>query len=96
MEKEIKTQKEIKSQKDKITETINIYQQNGSGQYFKEVIQLEIHTVKFRPMNGSSYIPLPDWIMRKKQLLVFEIKILNVFYGLYFVIFIQEKRMIVV
>ena len=51
-----------------IIEKINIYQQNGSGWYFKEVIQLEIHTVKFSPMKGSSYIPLPDWIMRKKAI----------------------------
>ena len=51
-----------------ITEKINIYQQNGSGWYFKEVIHLEIHTVKFSPMKGSSYIPLPDWIMRKKAI----------------------------
>ena len=51
-----------------ITEKINIYQQNGSGWYFKEVIQLEIHTVKFSPMKGSSYIPLLDWIMRKKAI----------------------------
>ena len=79
-----------------IIEKITQYQLNGSGWYFKEVIQLEIHTINFNPMKGSSYIPLPDWIMRKKQLLVFEIKILNVFYGLYFDIFIQEKRMIVV
>ena len=49
-----------------IIEKINIYQQNGSGWYFKEVIQLEIHTVEFKPLKGSSYIPLPDWIMRKK------------------------------
>ena len=51
-----------------INEKIIIYQQNGSGWYFKEVIQLEIHTVKFSPMKGSSYIPLPDWIMRKKAI----------------------------
>ena len=51
-----------------ITEKINIYQQNGSGGYFKEVIQLEIHTVEFNPLKGSSYIPLPDWIMRKKAI----------------------------
>ena len=51
-----------------IIEKINIYQQNGSGWYFKEVIQLEIHTVKFIPMKGSPYIPLPDWIMRKKAI----------------------------
>ena len=52
-----------------IIEKIVIYQQNGSGWYFKEVVHLEIHTVDFTPMRGSSYISLPDWIMRKKTLL---------------------------
>ena len=49
---------------------IGIYQKNayGSGWYFKEVIHLEIHTVDFKPMRGSSYISLPDWIMRKKAI----------------------------
>ena len=51
-----------------VIEKINIYQKNGSGWYFKEVIQLEIHTVEFKPLRGSSYIPLPDWIMRKKAI----------------------------
>ena len=48
---------------------ISIYQQNGSGWYFKEVVRLEIHTVDYKPMmRGSSYIPLPDWITRKKAI----------------------------
>ena len=47
---------------------ISIYQQNGSGWYFKEIVHLEIHTVDFKPMRGSAYIPLPDWIMRKKAI----------------------------
>ena len=51
-----------------ILEKISIYQQNGSGWYFKEVLHLEIHTVVYKPMRGSSYIPLPDWIMRKKSI----------------------------
>ena len=52
-----------------ILEKIEIYQQNGSGWYFKEVINLEIHTDEYKPMKGgSSYIPLPDWIMRKKAI----------------------------
>ena len=51
-----------------IIEKIKVYQQNGSGWYFKEVIQLEIHTVEFDPFKGSSYIALPDWIMRKKAI----------------------------
>ena len=52
-----------------IIENIAIYQQNGSGWYFKEIVYLEIHTADFNPMRGSSYIQLPDWIMRKKALL---------------------------
>ena len=51
-----------------IIENIITFQKNGSGWYFKEVVQLEIHTTEFNPMKGSSYIPLPDWIMRKKAI----------------------------
>ena len=51
-----------------ILEKISIYQKNGSGWYFKEVVHLEIHTVNFNPMRGSAYIPLSDWIMRKKAI----------------------------
>ena len=56
-----------KSQK-KILEDISVYEMNGSGWYFKKVNKLEIHTNEFKPMRGSSYIPLPDWIMRKKAI----------------------------
>ena len=44
------------------------YQKNGSNWYFKEVVNLEIHTVEYQPVKGSSYIPLPDWISRKKAI----------------------------
>ena len=52
----------------KIIEDLEAYQKNGSGWYFKEVVQLEINTSEFNPMNGSSYIPLPDWITNKKAI----------------------------
>ena len=55
----------------KILEKIVEYQQNGSGWYFKEVVHLEIHTVDYNPMRGSSYIPLPDWIMRQRAIVKF-------------------------
>ena len=61
--------KEILSKSIKqIIEKITIFQRNGSGWYFKRIIKLEIHTVKYNPLKGSSYIPLPDWIMRKKAI----------------------------
>ena len=58
----------------KIIEDLEAYQKNGSGWYFKEVVQLEIHTSEFNPMNGSSYIPLPDWISDKKAIVNIENK----------------------
>ena len=51
-----------------IIQNINVFQKGSSGWYFKEVLKLEIHTTEFNPMKGSSYIPLPDWIMRKKAI----------------------------
>ena len=51
-----------------------IYQKNGSGWYFKEVKRLEIHIVEYKPMRGGTYIPLPNFIMRKKALINMENK----------------------
>ena len=57
-----------------ILEKISIYQMNGSAWYFKEVTSLEIHIVDYKPIKGSSYIPLPDIIMRKKAIINMENK----------------------
>ena len=38
------------------------YQTKGTGWYFKEVISFEIHIVDYKPIKGSSYIPLPNFI----------------------------------
>ena len=48
-----------------ILNKISIHQKNGSGWYFKEVLNLEIHTVDFKPMKGSCYIPLSDFVRNK-------------------------------
>ena len=58
----------------KIIEDLEAFQKNGSGWYFNEVVQLEIHTVEFNPTKGSSYIPLPDWISNKKAIVNIENK----------------------
>ena len=50
-----------------ILATLIIYQKNGSGWYFKDVIRLEIHIVEYKPMKGGSYIPLPEFIHKKMQ-----------------------------
>ena len=50
-----------------IMENFIIYLKKGSAWYFKEVISFEIHMVDYKPFKGSSYIPLPNFIMRKKR-----------------------------
>ena len=50
------------------------YQRNGSGWYFKEVIRFEIYTVDYKTLKGESYIPLPDFLMRKKAIINMENK----------------------
>ena len=57
-----------------IMEILAIYQRNGSGWYFKEVISFEIHTVDYKPVKGSSHIPLPDFLMTKKAIINMENK----------------------
>ena len=57
-----------------ILERIINFQDEGTGWYFKEVISLEIHVVDYKPMKGSSYIPLANFIMRKKAILNMENK----------------------
>ena len=52
-----------------IKEKLAIYLRNGSGWYFKEVISFEIHIVAYKPIKGSSYIPLPNVIMRKNAII---------------------------
>ena len=46
-----------------------IYQKKGTGWYFKEVKRLEIHIVEYKPMKGSSYIPLPEFIKKKNPII---------------------------
>ena len=52
-----------------ILNNINIYQMNGSGWYFKEVNRLEIHIVEYKPKNGKSFIPLPEFIKEKNAII---------------------------
>ena len=47
---------------DKILEGIAKYNKGGSNFIFKQILSLEIHTVQYEPLGGSSYIELPEFI----------------------------------
>ena len=51
------------------TPCISIFVKNCSGWYFKEVLSLELHTVQYKLMKGSSFILLPDFIVKKKAII---------------------------
>ena len=59
----------LKEMINEILNTISIYQKNGSGWYFKEVIRLEIHIVDYKPLKGETYIPLPEFLQKKKAII---------------------------
>ena len=52
----------------KIIEDIEEFTQNGSGWWFKEVLELHVNTIEFNPTKGSTYIDLPSWIKNKKAI----------------------------
>lgn len=52
-----------------ILNKIASHQKNGSGWFFKEVLNLEIHTDDYKPMKWPSYIPLPDFVVKRNAIL---------------------------
>jgi hypothetical protein len=58
-----------KNARDKILETLSNFQMRGSNWRFKDVVKLEINTAIYRPLKGSSYIPLPSVLANKKAII---------------------------
>ena len=54
---------------DKMLENMAEFQRRGSNWTFKNIIRLTFRTVKYEPLRGSSYIPLPKALMRKKAII---------------------------
>ena len=55
--------------KDKIMESMASYQMHGSNWRFKSVVKLDINTVVYRPLRGSSFIELPKSLATKKAII---------------------------
>ena len=55
---------------DETLENTAQFQRRGNNWRFEELIKLEIHLVKFNPLKGNPFIPLPKEIsLKRKQLL---------------------------
>ena len=55
--------------KETVLESLAKFQRIGSNLRFRLVLSLDLHTVKYVPLGGSSYIPLPDFLAAKKAII---------------------------
>jgi len=54
---------------EQVLEDLAKFLMNGSGWTFHSIVALDIHTVGYKPLNGSSYVPLPKFLASKKALI---------------------------
>ena len=50
-------------------ESLAKFQRQGTNWGFHSVLSLDLHIVKYEPLGGSSYIPLPDFLAGKKAII---------------------------
>src|ERR1043165_4989685 len=55
--------------KDKIMESMASFQMRGSNWRFRAVVKLDINTAIYKPLKGSSFIPLPPELASKKVII---------------------------
>ena len=53
--------------KETVLESLAKFQRQGSNWRFHSVLSLDLHTVKYEPLGGSSYIPLPKFLQQRKR-----------------------------
>jgi len=52
-----------------ILENISIFQMNGSAWTFHSIVCLDIHTVRYKPLGGGTYVSLPKFLASKQPLI---------------------------
>ena len=55
--------------KETVLESLATFQRQGSNWRFRSVSSLDLHTVKYEPLGGSSYMPHPDCLTAKKVII---------------------------
>jgi len=51
---------------EQVLEDLAKFQMNGGGWTFHSIVALDIHTIGYEPLNGSSWAPLQKFLARKK------------------------------
>ena len=55
--------------KETVLESLAKFQSQGSNWRFPTVLSLDLHTVKYVPLGGSTYIPLSAFLAAKKAII---------------------------
>ena len=55
--------------KETVLESLAKFQSQGSNWRFHPVLNFDLHIVKYEPLGGSSYIPLPKFLAAKKAII---------------------------
>ena len=55
--------------KETVLESLAQFQRQESNLRFRSVSILDLHIVKYEPLGGSSYIPLPGFLAAKKAII---------------------------
>ena len=55
--------------KETVLETLAKFQRQGSNWRFSSVLSMNLHTVSYEPLGGSSYIPLSGFLAAKKAII---------------------------
>ena len=59
----------ISKLKETVLKSLAKFQRQGSNWRFHSVLSLNLHTVKYMPLGGSAYIPLPKFLAAKKAII---------------------------
>ncbi len=60
---------QLEEAKQKITQSLVLFQKEGSGWVLDEIVHLDLSITQYTPLKGSSYIPLPRKLKTKKAII---------------------------
>ena len=67
--------------KETVLESLEKFQGKGSNWRFRSDLSLDLHTVRYEPLGGSSYIPLPFLSHQIKRLSILKMRMMRVSNG---------------
>ena len=62
-------EEQVQQAKQKVTQSFVMYQKEGSGWVLDEVLHMDLSMAHYKPVKGSSYIPLPKILQHKKAVI---------------------------